>query len=91
MRPFYAAWIVLSAGSALAALPAQRPVNAQFWPKEFVVGMRNPIITASGYGLGRDSVIQINGRTITTNPTRVGQIDRLEAEIPSSLLAAHRH
>lgn len=88
MRLFYLTWIVLSAGLALTAPPAQTPVNAQFWPKEFVVGMRNPIITVSGYGLARDSVIQINGRTITTNATRVGQIDRLEAEIPGSLLAA---
>src|SRR5436190_1498236 len=90
MRPFYAAWIVLSAGSALTALAAQTPVNIRFWPEEFVVGMRNPIITVTGYGLRRDSVIQVNGREITTNPTRVGQrftVDRLEAEVPSSLLA----
>jgi hypothetical protein len=87
MRPIYGIWIVLSIGLCVTTPAAQRPVDAQFWPKEFVVGMRNPIITGSASGLRRDSVFQINGRTITTNSTHVGQFGRLEAEVPTALLA----
>ena len=90
MRLFSAMLLVLGAGLALTATSSQTPTPPQFWPKEFVVGMRNPIVSVNGYGLRRDSVIQINGRTIATNPTRVGQrltIDLLTAEVPSSLLA----
>ncbi len=88
MRMIYTTLIMLSAWLALPNPPAQTKVNLQFWPMEFVVGMRNPIVTVKGNGLRRDSVIQINGRTITTNSTHVGQFGRLEGEIPSSLLAA---
>ena len=88
MKMICATWITLSAWLALPSPPAQTSVNVQFWPIKFVVGMRNPIVTTTGYGLRRDSVIEINGRTITTNSTHVGQFGRLEAEIPSFLLAA---
>jgi hypothetical protein len=88
MGMIYAILIMLTVWRAFPNPPAQTPVNVQFWPMKFVTGMRNPRVAATGSGLRRDSVIQINGRTITTNSTHVGQFSRLEAEIPISLLAA---
>jgi hypothetical protein len=80
---------VVGAGLSIAT-SAQTAYYPSFWPREFVVGMQNPIIEVNGFNFTRDTVVQINGRTIPTDATRIGKkntVDLLTAEVPGSVLS----